>query len=126
MGTHQFEVDGPLRGFIVHARPWSKVAKDYCAYKTRVRLLANVAGVPEEIPAGYRASFHVDVTWRLRARLDSSNVLKALEDGVFRRDRGIGEIHVVSRQYVGKEKAVVTIRLELERETDGEKKITRD
>jgi Holliday junction resolvase RusA-like endonuclease len=117
VGTWQLEVPGPVRGFIVHARPWSKAAKDYCAWKVAVRLHANVAGVPEEIPAGYRAHIHLDVTWRLRARIDLSNVLKGVEDSLFKRDRGIVEIHAVSRQYVGEEKATVTVRLE--RETDG-------
>jgi hypothetical protein len=77
-----------------------------------------VAGVPEEIPPGYRASFHLDVSWKLRARIDLSNLQKSFEDSVFKRDRGIGEIHAVSRQYAGKEKATVTVRFE--RETDGQ------
>jgi hypothetical protein len=115
--TYQFDVDGPLCGFIVNQRPWSPVAKRYCAFKKYVRSLANVAGVPEEIPAGYRASVHLDVTWRLKARVDLSNLQKSFEDGIFKRDRGIGEIHAVSRQYVGQEKATVTVRFE--RETDG-------
>lgn len=114
--TWTFEVDEPLVGFIVHARPWSDKAKRYCAFKGKVRLFADVAGVPEEIPPGYRASIDIDVTWRKKARIDLSNLQKSLEDGIFRRDRGIGEIHAVSRQHVGKEKATVTVCFK--RETD--------
>lgn len=117
MGTWKFEVDEPLVGFCVHARPWSATAKRYVAWKGKVRLFADVAGVPEEIPAGYRATVSLDVTWAKKARIDTSNILKGIEDGLFRRDRGIGEIHATRRLHTGREAVVVTVTFE--RETDG-------
>ena len=112
MGTWQFEVDGPLKGFIVHARPWTRKAKDYCAFKNRVRYIASLVGCPDEIPIGYTASIHVDISWRKLARTDSSNILKVLEDSVFKQDRRVGEIHVKRHQHTGTERAVVTVRIE--------------
>lgn len=111
VGTWQFEVDGPLKGFIVNARPWSMVAKDYCAFKSRVRLLANVAGVPDEIPAGYRAAIHLDVSWKMLAKIDLDNLQKAATDSIFKKDRRVGEIHAIRRLNTGQEKMVITVRL---------------
>ena len=116
MGTWQFVVDEPLKGFPVHAPPWSKTAKEYCGFKGKVRLFATVAGVPDEIPKGFQASIDVDIHWKKRARIDCSNILKGLEDGLFRRDRGIGEIRVIRRQHTGTEKVTVTVRFERETE----------
>lgn len=116
-GVWQFQVQEPLVGFCVHARPWSDTAKRYVGFKNKVRLFADMAGVPQEIPAGYRASVHVDVAWKKLARIDLSNIQKAVEDGLFKRDRGIGEIHATRHLHVGTEGATITVKLE--RETDG-------
>lgn len=119
MGTWSFMVDEPLIGFPVHAKPWSDTAKRYVAFKGKVRLFADLAGVPSEIPAGYRATVSLDVAWKKKARIDLSNIQKAVEDGLFLRDRGIGEIHATRTQHAGTERVTVTVSLE--RETDAQK-----
>lgn len=116
-GTWTFNVDEPLVGFTVHAAPWSDKAKRYVAMKGKVRLFADVAGVPEEIPSGYRALVSIAVAWKKKARIDLSNILKAVEDGLWVRDRGIGEVHAVKFEHTGLERVSVTVKLE--RGTDG-------
>lgn len=112
MNTWTFNVDEPLVGFTVHKAPWTDRAKRYVAYKTRVRLLANVAGVPGEIPENHRATVSVAVAWKKKARIDLSNILKAVEDGLWVRDRGIGEIHGVKFEQTGLERVSVTVTVE--------------
>lgn len=118
--TWTFTVDEPICGFIVHARPWTDKAKRYTAYKARVRLLANVAGVPEEIPANHRAIVSIAVAWKKRARIDLSNILKAIEDGLWAKDRGIGEVHAVKFQHAGVERVSVTVGLRGEQHGESE------
>lgn len=114
MKTWEFTVQEPLRGFPAHCPPWSDTAKRYVSFKLKVRLLANVAGVPEEIPPGYRATVSLDVTWKKKARIDLSNLQKSVEDGIFKKDRGIGEIHAKRQQHTGTE--AIKVRVCLERE----------
>lgn len=109
MGTWQVIVGEPLVGFVVHAAPWTKKAKAYVAFKQRVRVLANVAGVPSDIPAECSATLHVAIAWRKRARIDSSNILKALEDGLFKQDRGVEKIVCDRFEHTGKEEVSVII-----------------
>jgi hypothetical protein len=120
MKTWQFTVDEPLVGFCVHAQPWTEKAKRYVAFKGKVRLFADVAGVPEEIPAGYRAVVSLAVAWKKKARIDLSNILKAVEDGLFVRDRGIGEIHATKLQHTGIERVSVTVGFEAEGKQDAQ------
>jgi Holliday junction resolvase RusA-like endonuclease len=112
MGTWTFTVDEPLMGFIAHAKPWTDKAKRYVGFKGKVRLLATIAGVPEEIPAGYRAKLSIAVAWKKKARVDLSNILKAVEDGLWVRDRGIGEFHATKLQHTGMERVSVTVWME--------------
>lgn len=126
MGTYTFTIDEPLVGFVVHAAPWTDKAKRYTAFKKRVRLFANVAGVPEEIPENHRAVVSIAVAWKRKARIDLSNILKAVEDGLFVRDRGIGEIHATKLQHTGMERVSVTVSLEREGEQNGKPKQNRE
>lgn len=119
MATYTFTVDEPLMGFIAHAQPWTDKAKRYVGYKGKVRLLATIAGVPDEIPTGYRATVSLAVAWKKKARIDLSNILKAVEDGLFVRDRGIGEIHATKIQHTGMERVSVTVSFERDGGADG-------
>lgn len=112
MNVFKFSVPEPLCGFIVRAQPWSKIAKRYVAYKDGVRLMANVVGIPDAIPEGQQAIITLTIYWRKRARIDCSNILKALEDAIFIKDRGISEAHVVRIQHTGNERMEVTVRFE--------------
>lgn len=118
--TYTFSVDEPLVGFTVHAQPWTDKAKRYVAFKNRVRLFANVAGVPGEIPENHRAIVTISVAWKKKARIDLSNILKAVEDGLFVKDRAIGEIHAIKQQHTGMERVSVTVSLEREGKQHGE------
>lgn len=115
--TWTFQVDGPLVGFLVHAKPWTDRAKRYAAFKSKVRLFANLAGVPTEIPENHRATVSISVAWERKARVDLSNILKAIEDGLWAKDRGIGEVHGVKFMHTGLERVSVTIGMR--GETDG-------
>ena len=121
-----FFVDEPLVGFVVHAPPWSEKAKRYCAFKGKVRLFADVAGVPEEIPENHRATVSIAVAWKKKARIDLSNILKAVEDGLFVRDRGIGEIHATKLQHTGMERVSVFVSIEREGKQNGKPKQNRE
>jgi len=118
MKTYQFTVEEPLVGFPVHASPWSHTAKRYVAFKGKVRLLADVAGVPEEIPENHRAVVSLAVAWKKKARIDLSNIQKAVEDSLFLRDRGIGEIHATRIQHTGIERVSIMVGFEAEGETN--------
>jgi len=124
MGTWTFNVDEPLVGFTVHAQPWTDRAKRYVAFKGKVRLLADIARVPEEIPENHRAVVSIAVMWKAKARIDLSNILKAVEDGLWKRDRGIGEVHATKFQYTGVERVSVTVGIE-EGKQNGEPKQNR-
>lgn len=126
MNAWTFVVDEPLKGFLVNARPWSKKAREYVAFKGKVRLFADVAGVPEEIPENHRATISIAVAWKKKARIDLSNILKAVEDGLFVRDRGIGEIHATKLQHTGVERVSVTVSLEREGKQNGKPKQNRE
>lgn len=109
--TFTFAVDEPLVGFTVHAQPWTERAKRYCGFKGKVRLLADVAGVPEEIPKNHRAIVGIAVAWKKKARIDLSNILKAVEDGLWRRDRAIYEVYAVKFEHTAQERASVTVKI---------------
>jgi hypothetical protein len=108
-----FTVDEPLMGFLAsYKRPWTKEAKRYCGFKGKVRLLATIAGVPDELSQDQRASITIHVTWKKRARVDTVNVYKALEDSVFHKDRRVLDGAFGAAEHTGKESAVVLVRIE--------------
>lgn len=119
MKTWTFTVSEPLMGFVVHARPWSKTGKRYAMFKARVRALANLANVPDEIPEGHYAIVSLAIAWKRKARVDTSNILKSIEDGLWVRDRGIGEVHAVKWQHTGLERVSITIGIEREENQRG-------
>lgn len=67
-------------------------AKRYSQYKGTVRLLANVAGVPGEIPRGFTAKVALRILWNRRAKADLDNVVKGILDALWRQDRAVAEI----------------------------------
>lgn len=109
MGTWRVIIGEPLVGFVVHAAPWTKMAKVYTAFKERVRLMANLAGVPADIPADTAATLCIAIAWRKRARIDTSNILKAVEDGLFKQDRGVEKIVCDRFEHMGTEEASIII-----------------
>jgi hypothetical protein len=112
MKNWTISVTEPLVGFPVHAAPWTKTAKRYVAFKRRVRLLANLGGLPDEIPKGSAAVVSIAIAWKKKARIDTSNILKAIEDGLFKRDRGIKEVHATRIEQTGIERVSITVQIE--------------
>lgn len=118
-GFH-FIIREPLVGFPVKAAPWTKTAKRYVAFKARVRLLANVAGVPSEIPPEKAVVLCIAVSWKMRARIDGSNLIKAIEDGLFKKDRGVEKVVIDRFEHQGAEEASVIVSFK--ERYDGKKK----
>ncbi len=59
-------------------------------FKENVRLLANVAGVPDVTKPEDEIFLEVYIRWRLKARIDGVNVYKLIEDSLWKQDRGVG------------------------------------
>ena len=90
---------------------WARPS-EYKAYQQAIRLLANVARIPDDIPSNSYARCQVEIWWTKRARLDISNVWKAIEDGLFGQDRRVQEVHLKMRENTGRpERADVTVHI---------------
>ena len=102
---YQFRVEGQLLGY----RASIKAAHDprYKAFKQAVRLVANTAGVPSHCPKD--VSIKVEVFWKKTARIDLSNVQKAVEDALWSQDRYIGHTEATRTEHYGSELADVTV-----------------
>lgn len=87
-------------------------AKRYEAYKRRVRLVANVNGVPSEIAKDERIKLEVDVCWRKLARADLDNVVKGLLDALFGQDRRVNSIRADHQEYCELDMADIALTVE--------------
>lgn len=103
--TWTFEVLGPLRGYSVRAGMYHD--PKWAAFKRQVRLIANLAGVPFEPTE--TTSIHVEIHWRLKARIDGSNIFKGLEDAIFPKDRLLCAGSWVRHLDSGPERVIVTV-----------------
>jgi Holliday junction resolvase RusA-like endonuclease len=63
--------------------------KKYAAWKSMVRVLANVAGWPQDLERDGRYKLSIRASWKGRARCDLSNIIKAVEDACFKQDRRV-------------------------------------
>ncbi len=107
-----FLIEGPLSGFLAtFRRSWTKEAKHYVAQKTRVRLLANVAGIPDLLMPDETARISLEVFWKKRARIDSVNVYKFVEDGIFHKDRRV--LHGEFKAYEFFQTEMAKVKLEI-------------
>jgi Holliday junction resolvase RusA-like endonuclease len=109
MKIHTFAIAGPLLGYRASVRRAYDPA--YRAYKDAVRLLANTARVPRDLDADATASVHVTVHWKRRARIDATNVLKAVEDALWGRDRRVMKSSVMATEHEGVEQAIVSVEV---------------
>ncbi len=110
--TYSFEVPGPLSGFLAtYKAPWTKEAKRYVGFKGKVRLLANCAGIPLELSSDSCADISLSVHWNKRARIDTVNVYKAVEDGIFKKDRRVLRGQFICVENMGEEKAFVLLTI---------------
>lgn len=116
MLTTNFQIDGPIMAYYRTRNRGSKFgnprAKRYDEYKRLVRLIANTAGVPQELLENHRASVSVWITWRLKARADTDSILKAIIDALWRQDRRVHEVYAVAMdQTKMPERASVVVKL---------------
>lgn len=87
-------------------------AARYNAYKRRVRLVANCAGVPGGLPDGYTASVSVYAIWKRKPRIDTDSVFKAVPDALWSQDRRVTEIYAVSKGHCNVEEyAEVVVKI---------------
>lgn len=109
---YEFVVEGPLTGFIAtYARSWSKLAKRYVEQKRRVRILANVAGIPDVLGHDDNAKISLELFWKKRARVDSVNVYKWLEDSIFSKDRRVLQGQFTAFEFFQTEMAKVRLEI---------------
>lgn len=104
-----FRVEGPLYGYRASAA--RAFDPKYANFKRLVRLLANVEGVPSELGPQDDAELFLHVYWTKKARIDTSNILKALEDGLFKQDRRVSGIHATRHEHSGRECAEVFLTI---------------
>lgn len=111
--AYTFTVDAPLMGFLAsYKRPWTAEAKRYTGFKGKVRLLATIAGIPDELTQDSRATIELLVTWKRKPRVDTVNVYKAIEDAIFRKDRRVLAGAFDAKECTGEESAIVRVTIE--------------
>jgi len=86
-------------------------AKRYEAYKRRVRLVANLAGVPDEIGKDERAVVEIEVCWEKLPKCDLDNAVKGLLDALWKQDRRVKEIHAIALEDCETDIADVTVTI---------------
>lgn len=112
MKTYTFQVDGPLQAYVrtTQRQKWIDPRyKRYVEWKKAVRLLANLTGIPEELPRDSRAILSVSVMWKNRARLDGDNFIKGILDSLWPQDRRVLELHYIGLEGTDAERASVTV-----------------
>ncbi len=109
---HAFKIEGPLLGYRASVR--RAFDPKYKAFKRAIRAIANTAGVPDELRSSDHAEVFVKVFWKRKARIDGSNVYKAVEDGLWAQDRGVVAGHFVRFADSGEEYAEVEVTVERE------------
>lgn len=86
--------------------------KRYAQYKTLVRAIANQAGVPDDLDPKKRYRLDLVIYWTKKARADLDNILKSIQDGLFRQDRRILSIGCHTIENAGFDEAQVTVKEE--------------
>ncbi len=107
--SNNFTIPGPILGYRASAR--RAFDPKYKAYKNRVRLLANQAGVPDDLGENDSAGVSIKVFWKKRARIDVENVLKAIVDAMWKRDRRVLFVDASAYENQKSEEAHVFVRM---------------
>ena len=106
----RFKIEAPLLGYRASVR--SAFDPKYRAYKDRVRLLGTQAGVPMELPPRPgRARVSYVVRWKNVARIDKTNVEKAIEDGLWSKDRRVLEGEYMTFEGCAEESVEVQVEI---------------
>ena len=96
MKSWTIEIPGPIVAYTrttQRAKFVSPAYRKYAAWKKRVRLHATVAGVPEVLEKTREYSVKVFARWKRRPRQDISNVLKGIEDSLWKEDRYVFKVY---------------------------------
>jgi len=107
MTPWNFTIPGKLWGYKQGRR--EAFRSERVEFKDKVRLLANVAGVPEVAMEGDELFLEVYIRWRLKARIDGVNVYKLIEDSLWRQDRGVAGGRWERRLSQGYESALIIV-----------------
>lgn len=123
MKTWTFDVPEPIIGH--------KCSKSQCfsppvvAFKTDVRLKANLAGVPQELDPGRRYSLRTIFYWKKKARVDTDNAHKLTKDGLWGKDRSALTGAYDAVEFSGVERVVITVRDEGRRYVEATGRVNR-
>ena len=79
----------------------------YRSFKLAMRSAANLAGVPDL--ATLTTEIDVEIHWKKKARIDGSNVLKAIEDALFSQDRHLAGSSWRRYQNEGEDYVIVSV-----------------
>lgn len=101
-----FLLPGPLMSY--HSNVRGSSYSEYASYKESIRWLANTASIPTICPRGVRLQIYPH--WKRAPRLDLSNVVKAIEDGLWRADHNISVLYARHVPFFGKEFAKVVVK----------------
>lgn len=107
MKTWTLTIPGPLWGYRQGRREAHRPER--VAFKRQVRLLANAVGVPDEAKQSDELFLDVRIHWRRKARIDGPNVMKLVEDALWKQDREVsGGLWI---RYLGKptEEVIITV-----------------
>lgn len=111
-----FEIPGPVCGY-VHGgrlrmdRAKAKRYRRYDEWRDKVRLLANCAGIPDEIGGDDVWSVSLGIYWERRARIDGDGILKGVLDALWTRDRRVLFGRYSTTEYAGEPECVrITVR----------------
>ena len=114
-----FTIPGPLHSYheTRSSSGWAGKGRRRTHFRTdayhesqrTIRLLANVARIPDRILDTQYAALTVAIYWSGRARMDASNAVKWIEDALFVEDRRILELHVTMCEHAGEERADVRV-----------------
>ena len=87
MNIWTFTVDGPLWGYRQGRKEAHRPAR--VDFKNRVRLLANIEGVPGGEDLAENTFLDVRIHWKRTARIDGKNILGLIEDALWTQDRNV-------------------------------------
>jgi hypothetical protein len=78
-------IPGPLWGYRQGRREAHRPER--VAFKNRVRLLANLKGIPGRAEEKDNIFLDVRIYWRRKARIDGKNIYSLIEDALWKRTR---------------------------------------
>jgi lambda repressor-like predicted transcriptional regulator len=89
---------------------WSPRYQKYTSWKTGIRLIANIAGVPSELQRGSNYRVSVVLAWKRGARADIDNAgIKNVLDALWSQDRRVIAVCVRVIEFHGMDELKVTV-----------------